>query len=635
MKTRRLPSAFAAIILLLCASSASAQVVTQTVTLTYEGLGVANGAPIPSPYLNGTAMARATVSHIGMDSTKTEMVVAGIDGEDVTFQGAGFGDLRNVAVGPTVTPSAYGYSDPAFGLITIIPTDTNSYIRLISFKIATKHDGAGNEADVKFYVNKIAADGSFISFVGATSEAVVAGDVDNNMHTLHSFGGTPITGAPSQGFEFLWETRNGRVAIDDFTFQVVTPSSTKLIVTLPGETFTSGSRNTGTPDPVTAGEPFNLTLTAVNDSMVKDTKYNGTKTISYSGPGGSPAYTTSVMFVAGQATAVSTTLNRAETTTISATDSVLTSGPSSILTVGAGKVSQLQVLAPGEMAAPGTASGKTGSRDSQSVGAAFNVTVKAVDKFFNPVTSAPADNIHITTSDPADTEPPDNTLASGSRTFSITPATGGALTVTAENTDNAGITNGASSNIAVAVGAIIVDYEGLGLSDGAPIPNPYSGISAPTVTVTHHAVTNSVYYQGVFFRGGVGPGNGYGNLTNVAVGPNDMDAYAGISIAPNDPNNFVRLISFDIATKDDGGGDLSFNVYIQDEDDNICANPFVTALGDADPNTHTHVDFGGTPIDGMTNKTLSIFWPASNGRVAIDNVQFEIIGSPALPRRRR
>ena len=97
------------------------------------------------------------------------------------------------------------------------------------------------------------------------------------------------------------------------------------------------------------------------------------------------------------------------------------------------------------------------------------------------------------------------------------------------------------------------------------------------------------------------------------------------------PSNNVRLVSFDMASKDDGSGDLSFTVYVQDTDDFLISAVPVTALGDVDNTTHTLVDFGGTPIEGPVDKGVSIFWPASEGRVAIDNVQFEIVGPPPPP----
>jgi hypothetical protein len=99
----------------------------------------------------------------------------------------------------------------------------------------------------------------------------------------------------------------------------------KLIVTLPGQTFTAGTGNSGTVINQTAGVPFNITaLTAVNADNTVASALTGEQTVSYSGPlnaanGTAPTYTTDVFFTAGQSTTtLATTLFAAQTTTISA-----------------------------------------------------------------------------------------------------------------------------------------------------------------------------------------------------------------------------------------------------------------------------------------------------------------------------
>src|SRR5206468_3994552 len=52
----------------------------------------------------------------------------------------------------------------------------------------------------------------------------------------------------------------------------------------------------------------------------------------------------------------------------------LTTATSANVVINAGAFSKLQLLAPGESAAPGTASGKTGSPSAQTAGTAFSVT---------------------------------------------------------------------------------------------------------------------------------------------------------------------------------------------------------------------------------------------------------------------
>src|ERR1043166_4276517 len=149
----------------------------------------------------------------------------------------------------------------------------------------------------------------------------------------------------------------------------------RLYVVLPGQNFTdaatlAGSGISGTPSNQTAGAAFTITkLVAADQEFNTITTYSGAKTISYSGPGGSPTYTTGVSFTGGQSTTpLTTTLRKAETTTITVTDGTNPGVASSSLTVNPGAVSGLQVLVPGETAAPGTATGKSGSTSTQMMG---------------------------------------------------------------------------------------------------------------------------------------------------------------------------------------------------------------------------------------------------------------------------
>ena len=117
-------------------------------------------------------------------------------------------------------------------------------------------------------------------------------------------------------------------------------------------------------------------------------------------------------------------------------------------------ISKLQVLAPGETAAPGTATGKAGIAASHVLGTPFNVTVNAVDQYWNLISAAPGDTIAITCTDNTATLPADAALAAGTQVFPITLNQRGSFTVTATNTSNALIANGVSASIASAVSLV-------------------------------------------------------------------------------------------------------------------------------------------------------------------------------------
>src|SRR5439155_19920532 len=83
---------------------------------------------------------------------------------------------------------------------------------------------------------------------------------------------------------------------------------------------------------------------------------------------------------------LSLTNNTAGSWTLTATDTsdgTKTASTSPAMTVNAGAFANLQLLAPGETAVPGTTTGKSGIPTGQTAAAAFSVTVNAVDANWN------------------------------------------------------------------------------------------------------------------------------------------------------------------------------------------------------------------------------------------------------------
>lgn len=77
---------------------------------------------------------------------------------------------------------------------------------------------------------------------------------------------------------------------------------------------------------------------------------------------------------------------------------------------------KLQVLLPGETAAPGTATGKTGTPTAVQVFTPFDIVVNAVDNDWYPITGV-TDTIHLATDDTTATVPADAQLVNGTATF--------------------------------------------------------------------------------------------------------------------------------------------------------------------------------------------------------------------------
>ena len=140
----------------------------------------------------------------------------------------------------------------------------------------------------------------------------------------------------------------------------------------------------------------------------------------------------------------------------------------------AGPYTRLQVLLPGETAAPGTGSGKTGTPRAEVSGIPFTITVNACDNTWNVVTSI-SNSIQITSSDVSATLPQPSQLQSGTRTFTVTMNAGGTFNVLAHDQTDGTIPDGTSASVSVQVLSTFT-FEGIaqkhkyaGVDDGTTI----------------------------------------------------------------------------------------------------------------------------------------------------------------------
>src|SRR6185312_578100 len=124
------------------------------------------------------------------------------------------------------------------------------------------------------------------------------------------------------------------------------------------------------------------------------------------------------------------------------------------LTVNPGSFTQLQILLPGQTVAPGTTSGYIGSPSVQYVNGAFNVTVNAVDQYFNLVNTI-TDTAAISSNDAKAILPTNAALVAGTGTLSVTPETvsynPATTTFTTSDSTNNSINQGVSQPVEVIV----------------------------------------------------------------------------------------------------------------------------------------------------------------------------------------
>ena len=112
--------------------------------------------------------------------------------------------------------------------------------------------------------------------------------------------------------------------------------------------------------------------------------------------------------------------------------SVLGSGSQNYFRLLKQNFSKLQLLMPGETAAPGTPTGKTGTPTAQQVGVAFTVTVNAVDSQWYLINTA-TDTVHIDSANVGAGLPADAALFAGTGTWTVTFGTAGTATVIASD----------------------------------------------------------------------------------------------------------------------------------------------------------------------------------------------------------
>src|SRR5439155_648282 len=203
----------------------------------------------------------------------------------------------------------------------------------------------------------------------------------------------------------------------------------------------------------TAGTSYSVTVNAVdaNWNLVSTV----TDTVGLTSTDANAALPANTALVAGTRS-LSLTNKTVGTWTLTATDitdGFKTANTSPPITVNAGAVTKLQILVPGETAAPGTGSGKTGSPTVQTAGAAFSVTVNAVDANWNLVNTN--DTVAISSSDTNATLPAVAALTAGTQTFSVTLNTGGTATITATDNTDGSKTASTSPSITVNAGAFV------------------------------------------------------------------------------------------------------------------------------------------------------------------------------------
>src|SRR5262249_18671209 len=220
----------------------------------------------------------------------------------------------------------------------------------------------------------------------------------------------------------------------------VTPASANklVIVTQPSSSATAGVPFAQQPV-IAIQDAYGNLRTSDNSTVVTAARNAGTGTLQGS---------LSATALNGLAGFANLSHNVANTITLSFNSSGLTNVTSASIQVSPGVFTRLQLLVPGQTAAPGTTNGFSGTPSAQVANTSFPVTVNAVDAYWNLVNSV-NDTVTLSSSDTTATLPPVTAMAGGTTNVSVAFNTNGNFTLTASDLSDGSKTNNTSPAISV------------------------------------------------------------------------------------------------------------------------------------------------------------------------------------------
>jgi small nuclear ribonucleoprotein (snRNP)-like protein len=249
----------------------------------------------------------------------------------------------------------------------------------------------------------IAATDPNVSLPLVPSAALTLGQLTQSVTLLTSTSGTNggwlfVTTGAIGGFSFGTST-SSKVAVN-------AGAPSKLLILVPGESpIFGGTGKTGTPTAQTAGTTFNLAAGNIRavDAYNNPVSTVGTVNVTMSDPYGTP--TTQSVSISGGVNTLLVPITLAISTDTFSPQELYVSGlglatsTSSAIPVNPGTPSRLQILAQGETAVPGSATGKTGTPDTATAGIAYTFTVNMTDARYNKIPQALQPTVAIQTVD--------------------------------------------------------------------------------------------------------------------------------------------------------------------------------------------------------------------------------------------
>jgi len=195
---------------------------------------------------------------------------------------------------------------------------------------------------------------------------------------------------------------------------------------------------------------------------------------------------------------------------LTASSSGLGSAVSASFSVGGVSFSKLQVLLPGETAAPGTLLGKTGTPTPQTAGTPFNVTVNAVDDNWHLVNTI-IDTVALSSSDSTASLSAATPLAAGTANLNVAFGASGSFTITASDLTDGSKPANTSAAITVSPAQFTPATGGGAIAADNAATGTFTSLTGPTYTenASGNAGTGTIILTApagyVFDTGGTAP----------------------------------------------------------------------------------------------------------------------------------
>jgi autotransporter-associated beta strand protein len=422
-------------------SAASPQSVGGSFGTTFNGLKIANASGIT---LGADTTVTGTLTFTtGTVTTGVYSIYLAAGGTVVRTSGHVIGNFKKaIATGAPSATFEVG-SSTVYSPVTVDFDSVTTAGDLTASTTTGDHPSiAGSTVDPTKSVNRfwVLTNNGIVFTTYSATFTFVAGDLDAGVDTQHlvvtAYSGGVWSPQVAGTRTFTTTQATGIDGFGDFAVGELTGAAfDHFVVTAPAT--------------ATAGSAIDLTVTSVDSVGNTLTSYVGT--ITFASSDDYAAFSpSSYTFVAGDFGTKTFTgaavLHVAGSQTVSVSDSA-TSGTSDPIVVGAGTFAKLLVLVPGESAAPGSPTGRTGSPSDQTANVPFAVNLLAVDADWNVVSST--DTVAITSSDADAVLPADAALVAGAGAFSVTLETDGSTTVTATDVTDGSKTASTSSAIAV------------------------------------------------------------------------------------------------------------------------------------------------------------------------------------------